>query len=370
MNMLERMRLARGNGRLGAALLLPLWLGSVQSQEAGDTVFLKDGSTETGTVSDEIYAGLVLQPEKGGKKTIPWDKVQSVEYADAPPDLGNGLAALNADQYEDALARFQALLAGDEKPRPMIQQQALFFAAYAQQRAGQLDQAIAGYQELLKAFPQSRFLRSVGDGFLSLYTQKGDLAGAKTALDALEAGTKDQSFAAELAILRGILLLAEKMPAEARAQFEAAEKATNAPASVQLEARLWRARTLVSEGKRAEAEPIFSELKGTAAAARVQSGAWNGLGELWAEDGRSKRDGDRILDGLYAYLRTVVQYEPLLGEPTDEYERALAGSATCFKYISELEQNNERKKLYAQRSRERLDQLQKEFPGSAYLQNN
>src|SRR6185436_12210546 len=125
-------------------------------------------------------------------------------------------------------------------------------------------------------------------------------------------------FAAEVAILHGRLLLAEGKPAEARTRFEEAEKAADAPEGVKQEARLCLGSTLLAEKKAPEAEAIFTSLKDAAAPPRVQSGAWNGLGELLAEDGKAKRDSDRILDGLYAYLRTVVQYKPAPGESTAE----------------------------------------------------
>ncbi len=351
-------------GFLALALVLP-----GHAQEGGDTVKLKNGDVELGTVLEEVQGGVVLKPEKGAKKTIPWDTVQSVEYPDAPVEMGNGITALGLGQYEDAVERFAMVIDAEEKPRSMIQQQALFYSAYGQQRAGLTDEAIAGYQKLLAAFPHGRFLRSAADNLTMLLARKGDAAGAQKALEGVATGAADlPGFAAEVAILRGRLLLAEGKTADARARFEEAEKTADASEGVRQEARLCLADTLLAEKKAAEAEAIFTALKNGAGPPQVQSGAWNGLGELLAEDGRAKRDSDRILEGLYAYLRTVVQYKPLLGESTAEYERALAGAATCFKYISELEQNNDRKKLNAQRSREKLDQLQKEFPNSTYLQ--
>ena len=62
-----------------------------------------------------------------------------------------------------------------------------------------------------------------------------------------------------------------------------------------------------------------------------------------------------------------MQYKPLLGESTEEYERSLDGAATCSQYLSELEQNTERKKLHRDRNRELLEQLELEYPGSSFL---
>ena len=70
---------------------------------------------------------------------------------------------------------------------------------------------------------------------------------------------------------------------------------------------------------------------------------------------------------LFAYLRSSVQYLPLPGEPTREYERALAGSARCFQYVADLEQKPERKELYTSRSRARIEQLRREYPESEFL---
>ena len=67
------------------------------------------------------------------------------------------------------------------------------------------------------------------------------------------------------------------------------------------------------------------------------------------------------------YLRGFVQYGPVPGESTSEYERALAGSAECFDLLSQVEGNKEIKARYARSRDERRAQLQKEFPNSPYL---
>jgi uncharacterized protein (DUF1499 family) len=63
----------------------------------------------------------------------------------------------------------------------------------------------------------------------------------------------------------------------------------------------------------------------------------------------------------------VVQYVPARGEPTAEYERALASSSQCFKFIADLEQKADRKRSFLDRSQQRMEQLRKEFPSSPYL---
>ena len=127
---------------------------------------------------------------------------------------------------------------------------------------------------------------------------------------------------------------------------------------------------LLAGGQRAEAEPILRALVAESESVRVQSGAWNALGEILAADGSARKEAEPILDALYAYLRTVVQYKPLPGESTLEYERALAGAAQCFQYLSELEQNAEKKRPCATTSASASTQLQREFPNSRFLEKD
>src|SRR6185503_9975194 len=250
--------------------------------------------------------------------------------------------------------------------RPMIVQQARFHLAYAEQRMGKTSEATAGYTKLLQDFPKSRYLREAAENLLTLRLGENDAAGAQSVLDSLAQGAKGvDGIEPLIGLLEARLLEGQDKNTEAGQRFAAVEALAGARADLVQEAKLGRARVLLRENKAAEAEPIFRALITESPLPRVQSGAWNGLGELQAADGRAKKNSERILDALYAYLRSVVQYKPLPGESTEEYERALAGAATCFKYLSELEQNPEKKKLH--RERERLEQLQLEYPSSSFL---
>jgi hypothetical protein len=166
-------------------------------------------------------------------------------------------------------------------------------------------------------------------------------------------------------LLEAGLLAAAGDFAQAGERYGALESAP--VAALAQAARLGRARMLLAGGKRAEAEPILRTLVAESESARVQSGAWNALGEALAADGVARKQAEPILDGLYAYLRTVVQYKPLPGESTVEYERALAGAEQCFQHLSELEQNAEKKEALRSQQRQRLAQLQSEFPNSRFL---
>lgn len=346
----------------------PAPLGSfLQEEGAGDVVFLRNGTTESGSVLEETLAGLELDPAEGARKTIPWDSVMAVQYGDAPDEFVNGQAALDAGNMELALESYEFVLS-DEELRPVIQQQALFYKAHAQLRLGQ-DDAGTTYAELLEGFPEGRFVRAAGENLIDLHLLGGDAAGARAALDQIRKGLQGVENGPAVAdLLEAGLLAASGDHAKAAELFGAVESAAGSDAALAQEARLGRARMLLAGGQRAEAEPILRALVAESESVRVQSGAWNALGEALAADGLARKEAEPILDALYAYLRTVVQYKPLPGESTVEYERALAGAEQCFQHLSELEQNAEKKEVLRNLQRQRLAQLQSEFPNSRFLE--
>ena len=354
---------ARTLGTSIAALLVLVPLSRAQET---DSVILRDGNTELGKILAEDYAGVSFQPEQGSKKVVAWDDVRALDYFDAPEELTSGLATLAAGNAEAALELLEIVIA-TEGLRPMIAQQASFHAAFAEQRLGRTKQAIERYEKLLATAPKGRYLRMVGENLLDLHLLTGNVQGARAALDKLIQGAQGLEGGEPLVqLLEGRLLELQGKFAEAAERYGAAEGLAGPPAILQ-EGKLGRARMLLRQNKAAEAEALLRALIAESASSRVQSGAWNGVGEIQSTEGRAKKDGERILEGLYAYLRTVVQYKPLPGESTEEYERALLGASTCFEYLSQLEQNPERKKLLRERHRDRLEQLQREYPASIFL---
>jgi hypothetical protein len=143
--------------------------------------------------------------------------------------------------------------------------------------------------------------------------------------------------------------------------------ASGVSASAQEEARLGQARTLFLEGKKDEAAKLFQSLTREAKTGPVLAGAWNGLGDAWREEGRAKRDQERLMESVFAYLRGVVHYPPAPGDPTTEYEHALGGAALVYRDLAEIEQNPERKRINQDRAGERKAILEREFPNSPWL---
>lgn len=351
----------------GAAVLCALALSGAAQGRAKDTVALNSGESATGRIKSEDYAALVLEEKAGQDKNIAWADIKTIDYGTLP-ELAGALASYRSGKLDEAITLFDELLK-DKKPKPVAQQQAYYHIALIAQKQGRVDDAIEGYKQLFAAFPKGRYLRMGGENFSYCYILKGDFANAGGVLDQIAKGAADQpGFKPEYAFLKGRVFEAEgKRWAEARAQYEAAEKSSDP--NLALEAQLGRGRCLLNEGKVAEAEPLFRKLTTEKAPNRVLAGAWNGLGELATNEGKSTLKPDKLIDAATSYLRGAIQYRPAPGESETEYERALAGAARAFGFLRDLEKNAERKKVNAQRAAQFKDQLAREFPNSPFLKD-
>jgi predicted negative regulator of RcsB-dependent stress response len=355
---------------LALALALVPWCAApLAAQDFSDTVRLDDGKSEAGKVTAETYTGLTLEQKGGAKKNLAWKNVVTVSYG-AAAEFNKAMSALNTGNVEAAVPEL-AKVAEDKKTRPVIRQQALYYGAQGLLRGGKFDEAIGAFQALLKEFPGGRFMRGIAEGFVAASIAKGKPDAALPLLDeALAEGRKanmERGWQAVIDILKGRVLEAQGKHNEARAAYESSANSSAVPPEEQAEAKLGIARCAQAAKKGAEAQGIYRELTGKDAPPHVLAGAWNGLADLTVEEGVAKKAAEPILDALYMYLRGVVQYPPQPGASTSEYERSLAGAALAFKYLSDLEKDGEKKKAYADRSKERTAQLQREFPNSPYL---
>ena len=335
---------------------------------AQDTVTLKDGKTETGRVKSADYEGLALEA-KGQTKTLEWGQVASIAYKEPPQEYLSGRDAFDNGKWDEAIAFFDALKA-DAKLRAPIKQEAHFFAAQAQLAKNAWDPAIAALDALRKDFPKSRYLMEIGEGYVLAFSAKKDFAGAQKALDTMATDTAAQGvsagFAAAISVLKGRLLEDQNKISEAAASYSLAEKASGVSLVVQQQARLGQGRCLIAQKKGADAEAIFRKLTGEDAPNAVLSGAWNGLGDIWLEDAKTKSDAEqaeKLLDAALAFMHSVVQYGPGPGENGRELCRGLEGSVKAFKGLAAVEKNAEKKQTYTLRANERQQQLQRDCRG-------
>ncbi len=338
--------------------------------QANDEVTLKDGTRQSGKIVAETYDALEMTVKKAQQK-YEWSQVADVRYGGAPKDWAEAAEALEGSP-EDALAKYQALAAND-KLRDVLRQGALFRVASLERQLGRAKDAVSSWLALARAFPAGRYLGEAAQGLVDGYLAQNNSAEGSKALETLaresQASGAPASFQAEVTVLRGRLLEAQDKFAEARTAYESVEAQAGVPAPVVAAAKLGIGECLRREGKTADAETRFRQIVGGEGPSRLLAGAWNGLGDILQDQGKKKRDADLLLEALYAYLRGVVQYPPLAGEPTDQHERALAGAADCFDFVAQLEKDKDRKSLYEQRAAERRDSLNKLYPDSKYARN-
>jgi tetratricopeptide (TPR) repeat protein len=351
-----------------AAFLVVAALASSAAAQEKDTILLKDGKSEIGLIKSEEYAGISFNPSKGPARTVEWKEVApgGITYGGSP-EFQSARDALDGGKFAEALPKLEEL-ASDAKLRAVLRQNAQYYAATIYQRQGDYDKAIEGYKKLVADFPKSRWLMEVGENLVVCHMAKKDVAAAGKALDELSgaatAAGVESGFNSAVNVLKGRFYEEQGKFPEAQAAFGVVEKASGVSQGIVQQARLGQARCMVALNKKTDAEALFRNLTKEDAPNHVLAGAWNGIGDLTLEEGRKNQgDPDKLLDALYDYLRGVVQYAPLPGESVIEYKRALKNSAEVFKFISELEKKNtDRKKIYAERARERTAQFQKEFP--------
>lgn len=361
---------AIASAALGLVLALAATAPSVGAQQ--DEVVLKNGKSKSIRIKSEDVDGVwYTNPGAGAAASvIRWDEIDSVQYGGGEA-YETALEVYASGRVSDAAARLEAL-AADEKVRPILRQGILYYLGLAHARLGKTDQALADYKALLEAFPKSRYLLPVGTNLLTLHLAKGDVAGAARALQPVLALAKgagsNEALQAALSVLNARLLEEQKSLQEAELMFDSAARSSKAEPDVISAAKLGVARCAQKAGRAEDAEKRYRELVKADAPSTILAGAWNGLGDIALQQATAARDSDGLRIALLAYLRGVVLYVPDQGDPTEEYERSLAGAARSAKAIGELESSPERKRLFLDRAKQRVDQLAAEYPGSRFLQ--
>ena len=342
---------------------------------AQDKVKLRSGTIEEGRIEAEEYNDLVIKAKKGKDEKVvrlKWDDVADVEYGGAT-EYRQAVNQLSSGNYAAAATKLEALAASPtfrKELKPLV----LLQLAQTQQRMGKFAEAATALQKLVQDNPKSRYIVPAAQAIVDCYIALGDPATGVTAIEAVSKsatdGGVDALFLAVFDYFRGRLKEAQKDLVAAKVKYQAAAGARGAPASWTAMAKLGLARCEHAEGRSAEAQAAYRALiELDNVGNEVLAGAWNGLGDIVAQDAAKAKNAEKLTEALFMYLRGVVEFGPAPGEGTSEYERALASSGRVFQQLSDLETDDARKKQNAQRSKQRLDQLRKEFPNSIYLKS-
>lgn len=336
---------------------------------AQDTVKLRNGTVEQGRIEAENYDALQFKAKKGKDERslkLAWSDVAEVSYGDR--DLNAAMTTLSSGNVGGALPKLQAIVANGSfrkelKPAAMLQ------LATAQQRMGKYEDASATLSALLKEHPKSRFLLPAARALVDCHLVRGDIGGGSAAIEAAASaaaeGGVDSSHTLAFDLFRGLLLEAKKDLVGAKVKYQAVANARTIPPAMTTLARLGIARCEQTAGALDKAKTDYLALLEQGVGNEVLAGAWNGLADIAMKD--AAKSPEKLNDALLMYLRGVVEFGPAPGEGTGEYERALAGAGEVFKQLAEAETDETLKKTHMARSRQRIEQLRKEFPNSAHL---
>jgi tetratricopeptide (TPR) repeat protein len=326
-----------------------------------DTVRLTDGRELQGLVTSQRFDRVDLSMRSGMSTSLRWNDVESIDFF-APRAFAEGLTYESMGLHDKASASFLEARDLDGLRRP-LKQEVLYHLARLRAALGDKHGSLANYRALVSEFPRGRYLGQATRGLVVGLLAEGKADDARAVLDEVEpavtANGSAERLAAEITLLRGLVMQAQSPGEKARLLFERASASAALDSSDHARAALGIARALGVEGQNDAALMGYRnvvEMEG--APEYVLASAWNGLADAALEQGRSGRDAERITQALFGYLRGVVLYLPERAEPRDEYRRALAGAAQCFEYLSQLATNTDDKLLNRRRAEElrhRLD---------------
>lgn len=326
------------------------------SPAQNDVIRVKGGKDVVGRIEHENLTGLEVSIHRGTSRKLEWDEVVSIEYGGdkqldaARDDQENG-------RLDDARKSLTAL-AGDEKLRRPLRQEARIRLARLEDRFGKSDDAIAQYRAFLADFPAGRWFADASAGLVDLLIASQSPDVARTELEAALTRAKSAVPGAGADVdsvgsaLRGRVLEAQKDYVKARAEYERGARDPKLDADLAARGRLGVARCLRGEGRVADATARLREIVKTESQPEILAGAWNDLADLTLDAGFAKRDGDAIRIAVYSYLRGVVQYAPADRGRSPEHQRALAGAARAFDYEAQLATDPQAKRLAQRRAAE------------------
>jgi len=347
---------------LALVLTLPAFAGKDRIFKKGDPKPLE------GTIEKEDLKEVAIKLEGSASSSVTWDKVASIEYGDEPLALKDAKGTMAKGDKEGASEMF-AKAAEGLKEKPLFLAHALYYRALCLQQSGKFDDAIRGYDDLIKTLPSCRFFKEMHENRISCFLAKNDSKGAADAIAAASTAAKDQNVDQPFQILMNLkeaeVLEAGGDTAQAKGKFLAVSmQAGSKYAEISGMAKLGAARCeLKSNAVAAQGiyESITREFKGQR---KVLGAAWTGLGDCLLQQGTKDGDLDKLRRAALAFEQTVVLYFPGEGASTTAYEQALTGGGQAFLVLAQKATTDKARGLYAGQARSMALALIDQFPSS------
>ncbi len=342
-----------------AALVALVALGAAAPAFAGDIIRKKDGTffpqvAGSEPTAAEFAASTVTFVDADESKvtyrlgTVP--QLQSYKASDVeelyldpstfPQAWRDAEGDLLGGAYEAAMNRFLAL--GTDRGLNRIQQQKSFHnavrAAAGTGNPANMRNAVAAMD---KAFPQSFYRRHARETMLQAFIDAGDMEAALSMATELESipglGESDK---VKITLLRARVAFRAAMASKDKAalrkaqeQFQSIASATNGKAgllSVNLIARLGYAQATLALGDTGPAKTEFDAIikaataPGVARDPSVLAAAYNGLGEIWFQQG----DRAGWIEARRCFLRVTCLFAD--GPAAEDLAKALYHTGACF----------------------------------------
>jgi tetratricopeptide (TPR) repeat protein len=344
-----------------------LWAALPAQQE--DVVMLKDGRKQTGRIQEYDLNGIKIT-KGGATTTIKLDDVVSVDLEGASKDFRDGESAARNGRDEEAAQKFQEILETKDlkKLRKVHRQEAFLLLATCNFRLGRFDECAGTITTMVSdaEFPLTHHLGTVQELAYSALEKAGTIDDAVSFLSREESRLSKHSEAAPLVERLKLLRCRAQV---AKGDGAAAEKALkdltarSGPAAA--EARAMLGDLALAKKEDAAAEQAYQQALQAAPSGRVRSICYNGLGELRFKKGFEAKKPEVLKEALLNFLRTVVQFPPGEGEPTQAHEMALFKAGVCFQSLGELDKAGEGQKRSFNRARELFRRLTETYPQSA-----
>jgi len=355
--------------RVAWGIALACILAATASAQTSDHIIYKtgqiypaEGSDQLVEVTKETYSVIKYDLTSRNVK-IPQDmsthKVAKVEYASIPFEYKEASDSFKNGYFEEALTAFKEL--AEKKPKPWVEQYALFNVGECLFNLGRIDEALEAYQELMRRVPDSRFVPDARYRIGECYLRKNDKVSAKAEFDGLKEYTTSKGYdpifeyKAELGLIK-ILELDNNFTAALAGLDELQARVSQTFPEIANEAKLRIGQVYIQQQDFSRAESYFKMILDDAEGSgpQVLYGAYLGLGNCYYAQNRHK-------DALeVCYLRIAVANDKGQNVPLPILAEALFKAGRCW------DQLREEKPEYANYAQDLYQEVIRVAPGSTF----
>lgn len=351
-------------------LLLTISFQYLSAQESLDSVSWTpdQGKTtipDSGEIINETFEGIELKLKGNVTKKIRLEQIQSIEYANEPSQYTQAKQSQESGKYAQSVDLYTKSLS-DSRLRTIYKQHILYNIALSYQLSGQFDKALQSYEELFKAYPQSRYFREAYFNKSQCAAGKGDLQMASDILDDAKAKAKqlnvENKFLYEIDLRKAMLLEDNNKIDDAKAIYNRLTGIATKEPSILYRAWVGVGRCEIANKNSAEAEKAFNEVIEKSDDALANAGAYNGRAACILARSSSP-DAKVYKNALFDYLRSKTLYPAIVGQSTVEEEKAIYYAGYCFEKLAQA-MATEKKKVYINNARALYQELKQKFPTS------